>query len=153
MALGISAAAGSFGQFALVPLTQIFISQFGWYYALIALGGIAVLMGPLAVALVEKRATYTFQQSAGEAIREALGHHGYLLLTIGFFVCGFQVVFIGVHLPAYLADKGLAPHVAVTALMLIGLFNIIGTYVAGWLSSRMPRRFATQRSCRRSRGK
>ena len=141
MALGISAAAGSFGQFALVPLTQIFISQFGWYYALLALGGIAVLMGPLAVALVEKRATYTFQQSAGEAIREALGHHGYLLLTIGFFVCGFQVVFIGVHLPAYLADKGMAAHVAVTALMLIGLFNVIGTYAAGWLSSRMPRRY------------
>ena len=57
-------------------------------------------------------------------MREALGHRGYMLLTIGFFVCGFQVVFVGVHLPAYLADKGLAPHVAVTALALIGLFNI-----------------------------
>jgi len=143
MALGISAAAGSFGQFALLPLTQVFISQIGWYGALLALGGVAALMGPLAVALAEKRAvaTHAFQQSAGEAMREALGHRGYMLLTIGFFVCGFQVVFVGVHLPAYLADKGLAPHVAVTALMLIGLFNIIGTYATGWLGARMPRRY------------
>ena len=143
MALGISAAAGSFGQFALLPLTQVFITHLGWYGALLALGGVAVLMGPLAVALAEKHAvmSHAFQQSAGEAMREAIGHKGYLLLTVGFFVCGFQVVFIGVHLPAYLADKGLAPHVAVTALMLIGLFNIIGTYAAGWLGSRMPRRY------------
>jgi predicted MFS family arabinose efflux permease len=63
------------------------------------------------------------------------------LLTLGFFVCGFQVVFVGVHLPAYLADKGLPPRVAVTALMLIGLFNIVGTYATGWLGSRMPRRY------------
>jgi MFS family permease len=143
MALGISAAAGSFGQFAVLPLTQTFITQLGWYGALIALSGIALLMGPLAVALVEKRwtATHAFQQSAGQAMLEAMGHKGYLLLTAGFFVCGFQVVFIGVHLPAYLADKGLPAHVAVTALMLIGLFNIIGTYATGWLGSRMPRRY------------
>jgi MFS family permease len=143
MALGISAAAGSFGQFALLPLTQVFISQLGWYGALLALGGIACLMGPLAVGLAEKRATTThaFRQSAGQALREAMGHRGYLLLTIGFFVCGFQVVFVGVHLPAYLADRGLPPHVAVTALMLIGLFNIIGTYATGWLGSRMPKRY------------
>ena len=143
MALGISAASGSFGQFALLPLTQVFISQFGWYGALIALSGIAVLMGPLAVALVEKRSvsTHAFQQSAGQALREAIGHKGYMLLTAGFFVCGFQVVFVGVHLPAYLADKGLPAHVAVTALMLIGLFNIVGTYTAGWLGTRVPRRY------------
>ena len=92
-------------------------------------------MGPLAVALVEKRAgaVHTFRQSAGEAMREALSHRGYMLLTVGFFVCGFQVVFVGVHLPAYLADKGMPPHVAVTALALIGLFNIVGTYSTGWL--------------------
>ncbi len=143
MALGISAAAGSFGQFALLPLTQVFISQLGWYGALLALGGLAALMGPLALALVEKRstATHLFQQSAGEAVREALGHKGYLLLTAGFFVCGFHVVFIAVHLPAYLADKGLPPHIAVTALMLIGLFNIVGTFGAGWLGARMPKRY------------
>jgi predicted MFS family arabinose efflux permease len=74
-------------------------------------------------------------------MREALGHRGYMLLTIGFFVCGFQVVFVGVHLPAYLADKGMPPHVAVTALALIGLFNIAGTWTTGWLGSRMPKRY------------
>jgi predicted MFS family arabinose efflux permease len=142
MVLGISAAAGSFGQFAMVPVTQWLLSNFGWYSALLALGGVGLLMGPLAVALVEKRAgAHAFRQSAGEAMREALGHRGYMLLTVGFFVCGFQVVFVGVHLPAYLSDKGMAPHVAVTALALIGLFNIVGTYTAGWLGSRVPRKY------------
>ena len=64
-----------------------------------------------------------------------------MLLTVGFFVCGFQVVFVGVHLPAYLADHGLPAHVAVTSLALIGLFNIIGTYTTGWLGGRMPKRY------------
>ncbi len=143
MVLGISAAAGSFGQFALLPITQWLLSHLGWYGALMALAGIAVLMGPLAIALVEKStgATHAFRQSASEAMREALAHRGYLLLTIGFFVCGFQIVFIGVHLPAYLSDKGLPAHVAVTALALIGLFNIIGSYATGWLGSRMPRKY------------
>jgi len=142
MVLGISAAAGSFGQFAMVPATQWLLSLFGWYSALLAMGGIGLLMWPLAVALVEKRAgAPAFRQSAGEAMREALSHRGYMLLTVGFFVCGFQVVFVGVHLPAYLADKGMAPHVAVTALALIGLFNIVGTYLTGWLGSRVPRKY------------
>ena len=143
MVLGISAAAGSFGQFAMVPATQWLLSYLGWYGALLALAGVGLLMGPLAVALVEKRAgkAHAFRQSAGEAMREALSHRGYLLLTVGFFVCGFQVVFIGVHLPAYLADKGMPAHVAVTALALIGLFNIVGTYSTGWLGSRMPRKY------------
>ena len=142
MVLGISAAAGSFGQFAMVPATQWLLSHLGWYGALLALGGIALLMGPLAVALVEKRVRApAFRQSAGEAMREALSHRGYVLLTVGFFVCGFQVVFVGVHLPAFLADKGMPAHVAVTALALIGLFNIVGTYTTGWLGSRMPRKY------------
>ena len=143
MVLGISAAAGSFGQFAMVPATQWLLSTLGWYGALLALAGVGLLMGPLAVALVEKRrgSAHAFWQSAGEAMREALSHRGYLLLTVGFFVCGFQVVFVGVHLPAYLADKGMPAHVAVTALALIGLFNIVGTYSTGWLGSRMPRKY------------
>jgi len=143
MALGLSAAAGSFGQFALVPATQWLLSHLGWYGAMVTLGCVAMLMGPLAVALVEKHAggAHAFQQSAREAMREAFAHRGYVLLTLGFFVCGFQVVFIGVHLPAYLADKGLPAHVAVTALALVGLFNIVGTYSTGWLGSRMPRRY------------
>jgi len=143
MALGISAAAGSFGQFAMLPLMQTLISHLGWHGALFALAAIALLMIPLSTTLYERHlgSAHAFQQSAREAMREAVGHRGYVLLTIGFFVCGFQVVFVGVHLPAYLADKGLAPHVAVTALALIGLFNIAGTYAAGLLGGRMPKRY------------
>ncbi len=139
MALGISAAAGSFGQFAMLPLTQWLLSHLGWQGALLALAAVALLIIPLTAALYEKHLSsgHAFEQSAGAAVREALGHRGYVLLTLGFFVCGFQLVFVGVHLPAYLADKGLAPHVAVTALALIGLFNIVGTYAAGWLGSRV----------------
>ena len=143
MALGISAAAGSFGQFAILPLAQWLLSHVGWYGALLAMAGVAVLIAPLAAALIERRGAqqHAFIQSAGQAMSEALGHRGYLLLTAGFFVCGFQVVFLAVHLPAYLADKGLPAHVAVTALALIGLFNIVGTYIAGWLGGRMPKKY------------
>src|SRR5664279_1108740 len=143
MALGISAAAGSFGQFAMLPLTQWLISTVGWYGALLAMAGVALSIVPLAAAMVERRESRApaFQQSAGEAMTEALGHRGYLLLTTGFFICGFQVVFVAVHLPAYLADKGLPAHVAVTALALIGLFNIFGTYFAGWLGSRVSKKY------------
>jgi predicted MFS family arabinose efflux permease len=143
MALGISAAAGSFGQFAVLPFTQWLLSHVGWVGALVALSCIGLVIAPLAAALVERSVTraHAFQQSAREAMREALGHRGYMLLTIGFFVCGFQVVFIGVHLPAYLADHGMPAHVAVTALALVGLFNIIGTYATGWLGSRIPKRY------------
>jgi MFS family permease len=142
MVFGIAGAAGSFGQFALLPLTQGLLTHLGWYGALIVLSCIGLLMVPLAAAMVEKHVqrTHAHRQSAGEAMSEALSHRGYVLLTLGFFVCGFQVVFVGVHLPAYLADHGMAPHVAVTALALIGLFNIVGTYTTGWLGSRMPKR-------------
>jgi MFS family permease len=143
MALGISAAAGSFGQFALLPLTQWLLSNVGWSGALLVMACVAMVIAPLAAVLAEKRIAHvhTFKQSARQAFREALGHRGYVLLTVGFFVCGFQVVFIGVHLPAYLADHGLPPHVAVTSLALVGLFNIIGTYATGWLGGRLPKRY------------
>jgi predicted MFS family arabinose efflux permease len=143
MALGISAAAGSFGQFALLPLTQTLLTHVGWYGALLALAAVGLLMAPLAVALVERREhhAHAFHQSAGDAMREALGHRGYILLTLGFFVCGFQVVFVGVHLPSYLLDKGMPAQLGVTALALIGLFNIVGTYTTGWLGARMPKRY------------
>jgi len=143
MVLGISAAAGSFGQFAMLPLTQWMLSHVGWHLTLYVLATVALLIIPLAAVLVERREAHAhgFQQSVRQAVGEAFGHRGYVLLTLGFFVCGFQVVFVGVHLPAYLADKGLAPHVAVIALALVGLFNIIGTYTTGWLGSRMPKRY------------
>jgi predicted MFS family arabinose efflux permease len=144
MALGISAAAGSFGQFAVLPLTQYLLTHIGWYGALLTLAGVSLLMVPLAAAMVERNLgahANLFKQSAGEAMREALGHRGYVLLTLGFFVCGFQVVFIGVHLPSYLLDKGLPANVGVTALALIGLFNILGTYTAGWLGGKISKKY------------
>ena len=144
MALGISAAAGSFGQFAVLPLTQYLLTHIGWYGTLLALAGVSLLMVPLAAAMVERNLgahAHLFKQSAGQAMREALGHRGYVLLTLGFFVCGFQVVFIGVHLPSYLLDKGLPANVGVTALALIGLFNIVGTYTAGWLGGKISKKY------------
>jgi len=143
MALGISAAAGSFGQFAMLPIAQWLLSNLGWFGALLAMAGIALLIVPMAAALVERRNSqqHAFVQSARQAMGEALGHRGYILLTTGFFVCGFQVVFLAVHLPAYLADKGLSAGVAVTALALIGLFNIVGSYLTGWLGGKMPKKY------------
>lgn len=139
MALGIAGAAGSFGQFALLPVSQSLISGFGWLEALLILAAIAALMAPLSAVLAEPHrdlAADRHLQSARQAIREAFAHNGFKLLTLGYFVCGFQVVFIGVHLPAYLADQGLTANVGVTCLALIGLFNIFGTLAAGWLGSR-----------------
>jgi len=144
LALGLGAAAGSFGQFAMLPLTQWLLTQLGWRGALLAMAAVGLAMIPLALGVVERQAAHSAgvrQQSAIEAFREAIAHRGYVLLTVGFFVCGFQVVFVGVHLPAYLADRGFAPHVAVISLALVGLFNIFGTYLAGWLGGRMPKRW------------
>ena len=143
MALGISAAAGSFGQFAMLPFTQWMLSTLGWHHTLFILAAVALLIVPLAAFMVERREgnVHAFQQSAREAMNEAIGHRGYILLTLGYFVCGFQVVFVGVHLPSYLADRGMPPHVAVTALALVGVFNIVGTYIAGWLGGRMSKKY------------
>jgi predicted MFS family arabinose efflux permease len=101
-------------------------------------------MAPLSAALVERRtvpADNIVRQSTGEAIKEALGHRGFVLLTLGFFVCGFQVIFIGVHLPAFLLDRGLSPQTGMMALALIGFFNIIGTYIGGWLGGRVSKKY------------
>jgi predicted MFS family arabinose efflux permease len=127
----------------MLPVTQWLLSHVGWFGAILAMSGIALLIVPMAAALVERRdlRPHAFAQSARQAMGEALGHRGYMLLTTGFFVCGFQVVFLAVHLPAYLADKGLPASVAVTALALIGLFNIVGTYIAGWLGGRVPKKY------------
>lgn len=144
-ALGIAAAAGSFGQFIMVPIEQTLIAGFGWQHALVVLAGVALLMAPLGWGLREPRVKAPVggvrQQSAGEAIREAVGQGSFRWLMAGYFVCGFQVVFIGVHLPAYLRDHGMNPDVAVWALALIGLFNIFGTFTAGQLGARYPKRF------------
>ncbi|MBX9812316.1 MAG: MFS transporter, partial [Burkholderiales bacterium] len=144
MALGVAAAAGSFGQFAMLPIEQGLISGVGWFDALLIIAALAALMAPLASALVERRPTSgdsVARQSAIAAVREAFNHKGFLLLTLGFFVCGFQVIFIAVHFPAFLVDKGLSPQTGMLALALIGFFNIIGTYTAGYLGGRFSKKY------------
>ncbi|MBZ9613223.1 MFS transporter [Rheinheimera maricola] len=139
MAMGIASAAGSFGQFIMLPGTLLLITQLGWAAALTALGVMALLIAPLAFMLKTPLSDSTGgpEQSLEQALRQAMAHKGFWLLSLGFFVCGFQVVFIGIHLPAYLVDMQLAPLVGTTVLALIGLFNIFGTYTAGWLGGRM----------------
>ncbi len=142
-AMGVAAAAGSFGQFLMVPIEGGLIGSIGWQGALFVLAACALLIMPLAFGLREphRPAAGTSTQSIGAAIREAIGNPSFQLLTAGYFVCGFQVVFIGVHLPSFLKDNGLPPHVATTALALIGLFNVIGTYSAGSLGGRLPKKY------------
>lgn len=143
-AMGVAAAAGSFGQFLMVPVENGLIGGVGWQNALFILGAAALAIIPLSFGLREPRAVPAAggapQQSMGAAIKEALGSRSFQLLTAGYFVCGFQVVFIGVHLPSYLKDRGLEPQVATTALALIGLFNVFGTYAAGTLGQRLAKR-------------
>jgi predicted MFS family arabinose efflux permease len=141
-AMGVTAAAGSLGQFAMMPVEFWLISSFGWQNALFILACLALAIGPLAFGLKEppRVAASGPQQSMAAALKEAFAYPSFLLLTAGYFVCGFQVVFIGVHMPSYLKDNGLQPGVATIALALIGLFNVIGTYSAGVLGQRMPKR-------------
>jgi MFS family permease len=133
LAMGIAMAVGSLGQFILLPGSQWLIGAFGWVGALVALGLLGVGMGPLGIALFERPSA----NPAGPArplstiLSEAFTHRGFWLLSLGFFVCGFQVVFIAIHLPAFLMDQGLSPTIGTTVLALIGLFNIFGSYLAG----------------------
>ncbi|RJF97440.1 MFS transporter [Noviherbaspirillum saxi] len=144
-AFGISSAASSFGQFVMMPVEQQLISLTGWQSAFFLLAAlVALVMLPMAFGLrempVQKPAGG--EQSIMEATREAFAYRPFLLLVAGYFVCGFQVVFIGVHMPSYLKDKGIMdPSVAVMALALIGLFNIFGSYYAGKLGGVLPKRY------------
>ena len=142
-AMGVTAAAGSFGQFLMVPVENGLINGVGWQYALFILGLAALAIVPLAFGLKEPAVAVPKgpQQSMNAALREAFSHPSFLLLMAGYFVCGFQVVFIGVHMPSYLKDNGLTPDVATTALALIGLFNVVGTYAAGSLGERFPKKY------------
>ncbi len=142
-AMGVAAAAGSFGQFIMMPLDFWLISSFGWQTALFILAcGVLAIM-PLALGLKEpaRGAPLPSQQSTWSAVKEAFAYPSFQLLTAGYFVCGFQLAFIGVHMPSYLKDNGLQPRVATVALALVGLFNIIGTYGAGVLGQRMSKRY------------
>jgi MFS family permease len=144
-AMGVTAAAGSFGQFLMVPTESFLISSTGWQTALLVLAAIVMLIVPLSLFLREPGfAAGAVQpqrsQTIGQALAEAFKYPSFQLLMAGYFVCGFQVVFIGVHMPSYLKDQGLSPQVAGYALALIGLFNVFGTYVAGSLGQRMPKK-------------
>jgi len=139
MALGVAGAAGSFGQFAMLPYGQLLINALGWQQALLILAIMILLIAPLAAALVEDKeaqARIYHRQSIPEALREAFGHRGYVLLCSGYAVCGFQLLFISVHFPAYLVDQRMTPETGMAALALIGLFNILGSYAWGWLGGR-----------------
>ena len=140
MSLAVVGAAGSFGQFLLVPSGQYLIGGMGWFAALMGLTFAAALIVPLSLGTAERGAhsgsAAAVAQSAGEALREAFGERAFWLLTLGYFVCGFQVVFIGAHLPSYVIDKGLTANTGMLALALIGLFNIFGTYGFGLAGGR-----------------
>ncbi|MHA1536358.1 MAG: MFS transporter [Alphaproteobacteria bacterium] len=142
-ALGIGTAAGSMGQFMLVPISQLLINELGWQGALFALSAFPLLVIPLSMALVGK-SEHTgagSEQSLIEAIREASRHRGYWLLVFGFFVCGFHVAFIQVHLPAYITDLGMDASIGAWAISLVGLFNIFGAIGAGILGGKYSKKY------------
>jgi predicted MFS family arabinose efflux permease len=143
-ALGIAGAAGSFGQFVMLPYGQALLSAMGWHTALLILAVTVMVIAPLSAALVEDKkaqAQLFHKQSIPEALREAFSHGGYLLLCLGYTVCGFQVMFISVHFPAYLLDQRMTAETGMTALALIGLFNILGSYLWGWLGTRHTKKY------------
>src|SRR6478609_6952852 len=132
--MGIATAAGSFGQFALLPVTQVLIASLSWHAALLVLAGVAALIIPLSLALAGK-------PGGGVASQQSIGEKGFHLLFWGYFVCGFHIAMLTVHLPAFVSDAGLKPSHGMTALALIGLFNVIGTFGAGWLGGRFSKKY------------
>ena len=143
---GLGTAAGSFGQFLFSPLAIALNSAFDWHTTLLIFAGVILLILPLSLALaapknVETPAQRAAQQSVGAAFHEALRHRSFVLLVLGFFSCGFQVFFVTVHLPAYLIDRGLSADLGAFTIGAIGLFNIVGSIGAGYLSNKMPKRY------------
>ena len=130
---GIGTAAGSLGQFLFAPFGQTLIASFGWSQALVILAVVMLALPVLALALAGRPAQTQAlrEQTIGQALSEAFAHRSYVLLTAGFFVCGFHIAFIMTHLPPYIVDKGLDPRIGAWALALVGLFNIVGSLAAG----------------------
>ena len=142
MMMGIATSAGSFGQFALVPLAQMMITSFDWHFSLLGLAAIALLMIPLAVATGGAPAALVAGgQSLGAALSEAMGERGFHLLFWGYFVCGFHIAMLTVHLPAFVTDAGLKPEHGMTALALIGLFNVVGSFASGILGGKFSKKY------------
>jgi predicted MFS family arabinose efflux permease len=138
--VGIVAAAGSLGTMVIAPAGQAMINAFGWQFAIVAFAAIAASLALLALPIREQPyatpGRAAVKQGLGDAVREALGHRGFVCMTLAFFACGFQLVFITSYLPSYLQICGVAPGVGASALGLIGLFNAIGTYAFGLLGAR-----------------
>jgi MFS family permease len=144
LALGIVGAGGSFGQFVMLPYSQTLITHFGWQWSLFALALTAAMIAPLAGALAGKHAeadTVREQKTIAAAVQQAASHKGFWYLTFSFLVCGFQTIFIMIHLPAFLIDKGMAPLTGMTALALIGLFNVAGSYLCGFLGGHYSKKY------------
>jgi len=145
VAMGSVSAIGSLGLTLISPLAQALITSSGWQVAMVAFVGLVVVMLPAAylaggVDKIEIESAAGPAQSIAQAVREAAGHHGYVVMAIAFFVCGLQLVFLTTHLPTYLEICGMDPRVGSTALALIGLFNVIGSYLFGWLGGRYSKR-------------
>ncbi|NNG03554.1 MAG: MFS transporter [Inquilinus sp.] len=139
LALGLGTAAGSFGQVVFSPVSQGFIAAYGWHSTLLGLAAAVLVIVPLAFLLPADKGGGTMaaaEQTIGAALREAIGHSGYVLLTVGFFVCGFHVAFITVHFPAYVKDLGLGAQVGAYAIAMVGLFNIAGSFLSGAVGQR-----------------
>ncbi len=134
-AFGIVTAGGSLGQFLVVPLASMLLGDVGYHQTLWIMAGLVALCGLLAIGVAGRTDTpgtlVAEEQTAREALREAAAHRGYWLLNAGFFVCGFHIAFIAIHLPSYLIDKGLGTDIGWQVLALVGLFNILGSYVFG----------------------
>jgi MFS family permease len=144
-AFGAGTAAGSFGQFLFSPLAVGLIDGFGWQHSLLILSATLLLVLPLSLALAVPKGAAAIsgrpQQSVKQALSEAFGHRSYVLLVIGFFTCGFQLFFVSVHLPSYLVDRGLPAEIGGWTLAVIGLANIAGSLLAGWLAGVMQKRY------------
>jgi predicted MFS family arabinose efflux permease len=144
-AFGIVTAGGSLGQFLVIPGAQLMLGEIGYRMTLIALAGLIAIAAVLAIGVAGKPAVPASSepaQSAREALREAAGVRSYWLIVAGFFVCGFQIAFIATHFPAYLVDRGIAPSVGASALALVGLFNIFGSWFFGMAADRWPKHYA-----------
>jgi MFS family permease len=143
LAFGAGAAAGSFGQFLYAPLTVSLMGAIGWQETLQVFAVVMLVVLPLSLALSTGGAGShgAVQQSLRQALAEAFGQRSYMLLVLGFFTCGFQLAFITVHMPAYLVDRGLSAEVGGWTIGVIGLFNIVGSLMSGWLSNLMPKRY------------
>lgn len=157
LALGAATAAGSFGQFLFAPSSVVLIGAYGWHVALYIFAATVMLIVPLSLALrtptngpagpgtVSGAAGDGMETGPGQsltsALSEAFGHRSYVLLVLGFFTCGFQLAFVTAHLPSYLVDRGLSAEIGGWVLASIGLFNIFGAILAGWLSRKVPNRF------------